>query len=117
VQQRVSTQPVRSHPGPHPDHPVQLRRTGRQRRVSPLERDSWPAIPLPPSRQVSVNDPEFITIPELARRLGRSKESTYQACRRHELIGCFKIGRRWHCNWTAFVAATAASVGALVSGG
>jgi hypothetical protein len=72
---------------------------------------------VPPSRQVNVNDPEYITISELARRLGQSKESSYQVCRRHELIGCIKIGRRWHCNWTAFVAAAAASVGTLVSGG
>jgi excisionase family DNA binding protein len=62
-----------------------------------------------------MSEPQFITVPELARRLGRSKESIYQACRRHEIPGAFLVGRIWRVNWSAFVAATALAAGSLVA--
>ena len=40
----------------------------------------------------SGTEEQFITVPELARRLGRSKESLYQAARREEIPGVFLIG-------------------------
>ena len=61
----------------------------------------------------SIPQPEFISVPDLARRLRRSKESVYQACRRGEIPGSFLIGRLWQVNWTAFVAATETANGSL----
>lgn len=57
--------------------------------------------------------PTFITVPELARRLGRSAGGMYQACRRGEVPGAFLIGRKWQINLEAFEAATAAATGRL----
>ena len=51
----------------------------------------------------------FISVPELAERLGRSKESLYDACHRGEIPGAFLIGRKWHINLDGFEAATAAA--------
>jgi predicted DNA-binding transcriptional regulator AlpA len=61
----------------------------------------------------SGTEEQFITVPELAGRLGRSKESLYQAARREEIPGAFLIGRKWAVNWHAFQAATAAAHGPL----
>ena len=57
--------------------------------------------------------PTYITVPELARRLGRSTDSIYQACKRGEIPGAFLIGRKWSVNLEAFEAATAAATGRL----
>lgn len=57
--------------------------------------------------------PTFITVPELAKRLGRSNVSIYQACNRGEIPGAFLIGRKWTINLEAFEAATAAATGRL----
>ena len=65
-----------------------------------------------PSRDDGTEE-QFISLPELARRLGRSKESLYQAARRGEIPGAFLIGRKWGVNWPAFNAATAVANGPL----
>jgi hypothetical protein len=52
-------------------------------------------------------EPEFISIPEWARRLGISAESGYKAARLDQIPGCFQIGRLYRVNWPIFVEATA----------
>jgi hypothetical protein len=51
-------------------------------------------------------EPEFISVPELARRLGISAESAYKAARLGDIPGCFSIGRLYRVNWPVFVQAT-----------
>lgn len=51
-------------------------------------------------------DPEFISIPEWARRIGISNESAYKAARLGQIPGCFNIGRLYRVNWPVFVEAT-----------
>ena len=51
-------------------------------------------------------EPEFISVPEWARRLGISAESGYKAARLGEIPGCFSIGRLYRVNWPVFVEAT-----------
>jgi hypothetical protein len=50
--------------------------------------------------------PEFISIPQWARRVGVSAESGYKAARLGQIPGCFPIGRLYRVNWTAFIDAT-----------
>jgi predicted DNA-binding transcriptional regulator AlpA len=64
-------------------------------------------------QSVSHRDQEFVTVPEAARRLGRSKLSLYQACGRGEVPGAFKIGAKWLVNWSAFVKATETARGLM----
>ena len=47
--------------------------------------------------------PEFISIPEWARRLGISKETAYKSARMGQIPGCFAVGRLYRVNWPAFV--------------
>jgi hypothetical protein len=61
----------------------------------------------------SERDQGFVTVPEAARRLGRSKLSLYQACARGEVPGAFKIGAKWLVNWGAFVKATETARGIM----
>ncbi|HEY2303642.1 MAG TPA: helix-turn-helix domain-containing protein [Acidimicrobiales bacterium] len=61
----------------------------------------------------SERDQGFVTVPEAARRLGRSKLSLYQACARGEVPGAFKIGAKWLVNWSAFVKATETARGVM----
>jgi predicted DNA-binding transcriptional regulator AlpA len=51
-------------------------------------------------------EPEFISIPEWARRIGISNESAYKAARLGQIPGCFNIGRLYRVNWPVFVEAT-----------
>jgi hypothetical protein len=51
-------------------------------------------------------EPEFISVPEWARRLGISAESAYKAARLGDIPGCFSIGRLYRVNWPVFVKAT-----------
>ena len=51
-------------------------------------------------------EPEFISVPEWARRLGISAESGYKAARLGDIPGCFSIGRLYRVNWPVFVQAT-----------
>jgi hypothetical protein len=51
-------------------------------------------------------EPEFISVPEWARRLGISPESAYKAARLGDIPGCFSIGRLYRVNWPVFVQAT-----------
>jgi predicted DNA-binding transcriptional regulator AlpA len=62
---------------------------------------------------VSERDQDFVTVPEAAKRLGRSKLSLYQACGRGEVPGAFKIGAKWLVNWNAFVKATETAHGRM----
>ena len=57
-------------------------------------------IPEPPEATPA---PEFISIPEWARRIGISKDSAYKAARIGQIPGCFAIGRLYRVNWSAFV--------------
>lgn len=57
--------------------------------------------------------PTYITVPELARRLGRSARFVYRACQRGEIPGAFLIGRTWQINLEAFEEATATATGRL----
>lgn len=62
----------------------------------------------PESRTTS---PEFISIPEWARRLGLSKDSAYKAARMGQIPGCFAVGRLYRVNWSAFVERSALAGG------
>jgi hypothetical protein len=74
------------------------------RSATPILRPVWPLrTPMPTSGA----DPEFISIPEWARRLGISAESGYKAARLGEIPGCFNVGRLYRVNWPVFVEATA----------
>jgi excisionase family DNA binding protein len=55
----------------------------------------------------------YITVPELARRLRMSKQTAYSACQRGEIVGAFRIGRRWWVHWAAFERATETAQGRL----
>ena len=60
--------------------------------------------------------PEFISIPEWARRLGISADSAYKAARTGAIPGCFAIGRLYRVNWPVFVARAGAAGSADVAG-
>lgn len=47
--------------------------------------------------------PEFISIPEWARRVGIFADSAYKAARTGRIPGCFAIGRLYRVNWPVFV--------------
>ena len=49
--------------------------------------------------------PNFISITELAERVGVSKDSGYRAARRREIPGLFTIGKLLRINWQAFLKA------------
>lgn len=57
--------------------------------------------------------PTYITVPQLAQRLGRSSAFVYRACKRGEIPGAFLIGRSWQINLEAFEEATATATGRL----
>jgi predicted DNA-binding transcriptional regulator AlpA len=50
--------------------------------------------------------PEWITIPELARRIGMSKEAVYRLARADQLSGLVRMGKRLVVNYTAFIEAS-----------
>ena len=57
------------------------------------------------SKQASsplVNNPEWLSIPQLARRIGVSAESLYRRARNGELPGCAHVGRRFTVNYDRF---------------
>ena len=56
-----------------------------------------------------MGEPEIISIPEFARRVGCSKETAYKSARRGEVPGTFGIGRLLRVNWSAFVRSTEVS--------
>jgi hypothetical protein len=60
----------------------------------------------PTGRPCDSDEPEFISIPEWARRLGISAESGYKAARLGQIPGSFNIGRLYRVNWPAFVRAS-----------
>ena len=47
--------------------------------------------------------PEFISVPEWARRMDICNDSAYKAVRLGQIPGCFAIGRLYRVNWSAFV--------------
>jgi excisionase family DNA binding protein len=49
---------------------------------------------------------EWVSIPELAQRIGMAKESVYRLARAGQLRGAVKMGRRYVVNYSAFVAAS-----------
>jgi hypothetical protein len=65
----------------------------------PILRPAWPGEKVAGR---SPDDPEFISIPEWARRLGVSADSAYKAARLGQIPGCFAIGRLYRVNWTIF---------------
>lgn len=67
--------------------------------------DTGPAAPLPHG---SVGAIEWVSIPELAARIGIAKESVYRLARAGQLKGAVKIGRRYVVNYSAFVEASRA---------
>jgi hypothetical protein len=60
---------------------------------------------------------QFISIPELARRLCVSNESAYKAARLGQIPGCFNIGRLYRVNWPVFVQAASSMGAAPMTGG
>ena len=56
------------------------------------------------------SDAEWITIPELARRIGLSKEAVYRLARVNSIPGMVKMGRRVIVNYVAFCAASNAPI-------
>jgi predicted DNA-binding transcriptional regulator AlpA len=76
----------------------------RIRRVSRL------LVWLRDDRGVNISDggtartgPEWISIPELASRIGMSAEGCYRLARNGELLGAIKMGRRYVVNYAAYV--------------
>jgi excisionase family DNA binding protein len=53
-------------------------------------------------------DIEWVSIPQLAERLGMAKESVYRLARAGQLRGAVKMGRRYVVNYSAFVEASRA---------
>jgi predicted DNA-binding transcriptional regulator AlpA len=49
---------------------------------------------------------EFVTVPELARRVHMSPEHLYRLARIGQLPGCVKLGHRYTVNWDEFLAAS-----------
>jgi hypothetical protein len=73
---------------------------------------SWPTTEDDDEQQTNTGrsvfpEPEFVSIPEWARRLGISAESGYKAARLGQIPGCFNIGRLYRVNWPRFVESTA----------
>ena len=69
--------------------------------------DHYPERHLTTQTERSSNlEPEFVSIPEWARRVGVSAESGYKAARLGQIPGCFPIGRLYRVNWPAFIEAT-----------
>ncbi len=72
--------------------------------------DSWHSAGSEPDENSGNIDrsrePEFISIPEWARRIGISSESGYKAARLGQIPGCFSVGRLYRVNWPVFVDAT-----------
>lgn len=70
----------------------------------------WSIISYDAAKAVeSIDEMEFISVPEWGRRLGVSKEAAYAAGRRNEIPGLFRIGRLVRVNWRAFMTATGRS--------
>jgi len=53
---------------------------------------------------------EWVTVPELAERIGIAKESAYRLARVGKLKGAVKMGRRYVVNYSAFVEASKAPI-------
>lgn len=53
---------------------------------------------------------EWVTVPELAERIGIAKESVYRLARVGKLRGAVKMGRRYVVNYSAFVEASKAPI-------
>jgi excisionase family DNA binding protein len=53
---------------------------------------------------------EWVTVPELAERIGIAKESAYRLARVGKLRGAVKMGRRYVVNYSAFVEASKAPI-------
>lgn len=53
---------------------------------------------------------EWVSVPELARRVGVAKESVYRLARAGQLRGAVKMGRRYVVNYSAFVEASKALI-------
>jgi excisionase family DNA binding protein len=69
--------------------------------------DTGPDAPVPRS---SVGAIEWVSIPELAVRIGMAKESVYRLARAGRLRGAVKMGRRYVVNYSAFVEASRAPI-------
>jgi predicted DNA-binding transcriptional regulator AlpA len=54
--------------------------------------------------------PEFLSIPELARRVGMSAEHLYRLARIGKLPGAIKLGKRYTVNFDVFVEASRSSL-------
>jgi excisionase family DNA binding protein len=52
---------------------------------------------------------EWLQVPDLAKRIGLSKEAVYRLARAGELPGAVKLGRRYVVNYTVFRAAVRAT--------
>lgn len=63
-----------------------------------------------------MNDTQFISVPEWARRVGVSKDSAYKAARLGQIPGCFVIGRLYRVNWPVVLRRAGADPPALESG-
>jgi predicted DNA-binding transcriptional regulator AlpA len=55
---------------------------------------------------------EWVSIPELAERIGMAKESVYRLARAGQFPGAVKMGRRYIVNYSAFVAASSEPINA-----
>jgi excisionase family DNA binding protein len=53
---------------------------------------------------------EWVTVPELAERIGIAKESAYRLARVGKLKGAVRMGRRYVVNYSAFVEASKAPI-------
>jgi excisionase family DNA binding protein len=66
------------------------------------------ASPGPTNEGGATGDIEWVSIPQLAERLGLAKESVYRLARAGQLRGAVKMGRRYVVNYSAFVEASRA---------
>ena len=66
--------------------------------------------PRPTNDGGATGDIEWVSIPQLAQRLGMAKESVYRLARAGQLRGAVKMGRRYVVNYSAFVEASRAPI-------
>jgi len=66
------------------------------------------ASPRPTVEGGASGDIEWVSIPQLAERLGLAKESVYRLARAGQLRGAVKMGRRYVVNYSAVVEASRA---------
>ena len=53
---------------------------------------------------------QWLSVPQLAKRIGLSREAVYRLARAGELPACIKLGKRYVVNYSAFLEASRAGI-------